>query len=156
MDYYRQRQREARGATVLEPLNEWRRHIGLAPVTKTLPARDFDGDSLIHLSAARYAYTRYYGPYVGGKHVRYAGEAQRVLWETENIYLCPARCQARGRREWKLERTYTFGKQPALTVILEDHTGASRSLTRAKADSVLAYWKAQGTRDSLAAVAARR
>ncbi|HLK98841.1 MAG TPA: hypothetical protein VK364_13805 [Hymenobacter sp.] len=152
LDYYHQRRCDARAAAVLEPLNPWRRHVGLAPVTPALAGRDFDGDSLIHLAAVQTSYTHRYSAHLSEKHVRYVGEARQVLWEKDIYSLCPARCQVLGRRAWDLERTYTAGNAPSMQYELLDGGGGTRSLTRAEADSVLRYWKAQGARDSLAAL----
>ena len=152
LNYYHQRRRDARAAAVLEPLNAWRRHVGLAPVTPALAGRDFDGDSLIHLAAVQTSYTHRYSAHLSEKHVRYVGEARQVLWEKDIYSLCPARCQVLGRRAWDLERTYTAGNAPSMQYELLDGGGGTRSLTRAEADSVLRYWKAQGARDSLAAL----
>ncbi|HLK98840.1 MAG TPA: hypothetical protein VK364_13800, partial [Hymenobacter sp.] len=144
------RRRDARAAAVLEPLNAWRRHIGLAPVTPALARRGFEGDSLIHLSSRESDDARRYGPYLGMKHLRYAGEARRVLWEVDVWFLCSAGCKTPDQRVRRLERVYTADSRPTWSFNLLG--GGTRSLTRAEADSVLTYWKAQGTRDSLAAL----
>jgi len=158
LNYYHQRRRDARAAAVLEPLNAWRRHIGLAPVTPALRAPSIDGDSLIHLSSRESDNARRYGPYLSTKHLRYAGEARRVLWEVDNIDFCPPDCRTRKTELQGIERTYTEtpAGQPEVRFEFSSSNGDTRSITRAEADSVLRYWKAQGVSDSLKAVAAAR
>ena len=139
---------------MLEPLNPWRRRVGLAPVTPALRAPSIDDDSLLHLSSRESDNARRYGPYLSTKHLRYAGEARRVLWEVDNIDFCPPDCRTRKTGAQELKRTYTEtpAGQPEVRFEFSPSNGDTRSLTRAEADSVLRYWKAQGARDSLAAL----
>jgi len=154
LNYYHQRRRDARAAAVLEPLNAWRRQVGLAPVTPALAARGFDGDSLIHLSALGSSIAHRYAPYLSTKHLYYASAPPRVLWEVDNIAFYPPDWRTAKTGPELITRTYTEtpSGQPEVRLEFSPNNGDTRLLTRAEADSVLRYWKAQGTRDSLAAL----
>jgi len=154
LDYYHQRRRAARAAAVLEPLNPWRRQVGLAPVTPALRAPSIDDDSLLHLSSRESDNVRHYGPYLSTKHLYYASAPPRVLWEVDNIAFYPPDWRTRKTGPELLERTYTetLSGQPEVRFEFSPNNGYTRSITRVEADSVLRYWKAQGARDSLAAL----
>ena len=157
---YAERVRDAQ--RYLEASNPARRRAGLWPITSgyykwIYSDLDNSGDvRTVSLLGPKISY----GPGVGHKSVAYDPNAQRLLWEYEEIFLhhpWPVRGQlsplllqrrysyidaARGRNPWTLKLGDTLGKFEPGDVLL----------TPAQADSVLRDWRALGVRDSLAAV----
>jgi len=97
------------------------------------------------------------------KDLKYSPSAQCLLWEIEHIVVTPTRVNQHGYANYLLTRKYSFleaakGRNP-WTITFTDQRGKRDDanvipLTYTASDSVLAYWQAQGLRDSLKAVSA--
>lgn len=144
----------AAAAPYLEPANALRRRVGLMPVSPALPLRSYYAYSIVHLMRELGDAPRRFHPYLASKDLLYSPTSRRLRSERETIVLASS---ADGK-EWLLEREFFFAaptSRLAWRIMSTDINGNRRYLTLAQADSTLAYWKAQGARDSLAAVSKR-
>ena len=164
MAQYTEQQQATRAAPYLEAANAERRQVGLWPIPPTLTRRWYDDDTIVHLDD-RGKQTGRFRPYVAMKDLKYSPTTQCLLWEIEHIVVTPARVDKHGYADYLLTRKYSFteaakGRNPWTITFADQRRNRDDAtvmpLTYAASDSILAYWRAQGLRDSLAAVSATR